>query len=495
VRDLSDAELQRLEILAVVTEVIGLNSNEPGRWVDELSEKLPGLRERLEVLRQQDAGQFTVTEPAAPRWGANIGSMPQESQLNWSVPVGNPAFEKEFIMRVTEGGAQVVSDWLPEWLATKGGDDLLNSAWAVHEFLGKMDAEIRRVPRYLVRGDYRDAAPIYHAIAAKVFARLNAELGDPMDARGNGPLREATLRYALMAFSGTEQTVDDALKKRLVAIAKLDLATMRAACAEGHTAEGYSQFSKRMQHFHACCEALCSFGSLAEILPQVLLLLRALSVPGVAADLNYWEADALTFPSGKFGNFFQFIPGALIGAVHNCGANEATSDPELIEARGKLADFCLGRLGQRKGTPRPDSTNHAELETLIERSNEWRLCYVRAAECLRINPRGRGHHVLNWTASHDPDSAVRAAAKEACATLRRQPTLKVGTSPRRPLITALWWLFQAHRLNLGEAIDPIGIQATLAAFLRRTTERESSANLRLGLPDWAWAGPPRFEPL
>jgi hypothetical protein len=494
-RELSNEELRRLAILSSVTEIVGLDPIGPERWIDELSTKLPELRERLVILRRQDAAQFTVTKSSAPRWVANIGGMPQESQLNWSVPLTNPRLEKEFVRRAEADGVQAAVDCLPEWLTGKNGEEMLRSAWELHEFLGSIDATIRRVPRYVDRGDYSEAGSLYHDIAAKVFERLNTELGDPVDARGNGPLREATLRYALMAFSGAEKPVDDQLKKRLVAIAKLDLATMRAACAEGHTAEGYSKFNERTTHFHACCAALCSYGSLAEALPQLVLLFRSLSVAAVAADLNYWEAGSLPFADGNFGNIFQFIPGALIGAVHNCGACEATRDPALVEAREKLAAFCLSRLGQKKGSPKPEASNYADVETLVEESKDWRICYVRAAESLRVNPGGRGHHILHWAASHDPDPTVRAAAKEACATLRRQPALKAGSSPRRPLITALWWLFQAHRLKLGFPIDPIGIQETLAAFLRRTTERASSATVPPARVGWAWAGPPRFERL
>lgn len=487
-RELSDAEFRRLEILAVVTQGMELDSSEPNRWAGELSSKMPDLHGRFEKLRQQDSVHFVISKPQKLRWGAPIGNIPQESQLNWAVTLSNPEFEKEFIARLSRDGAQDVSDWMTDWLVMKAGDDLLYSAWAVHEFLGKMDAGIRRVPRYIDRGDYSDAAPIYRTVAATVFRRLNEELGDPLEARGKGPLREATLRFALMAFTGLESTVGEQLKRRLVGIAKLDLAAMRGACSEGHTVEGYFEFNNRLQHFHACSTALCVFGSLAITLSQLLLMFRALSTPAVAADLSYWEADELTFPSGKFGNYFQFIPGALVGAVHKAGAIEAIQDPLLTEAREKLAEFCLSRLGQRKGEPKPEFASYAEPKTLVEPSRNWRVCYVRAVESLRMNPHGRGHHVLHWVTHHDPEPAVRAAAKETYAALRRQPSLKAGASPRRPLITALWWLFQAHRLDLGLPIDPIGAQASLTAFLRRTTEAETSADLLLNRPGLVFTG-------
>lgn len=495
VRGLSPEEQRRLVILSAITESTGLGLSKPERWIAELTTKLPELRDRWEALRQQDAAQFCTTKASAPRWAANIGGMPQESQLNWSVPLTNPSLEKEFVRRAEIGGVQAAVAWLPEWLTGKNDEGMLRAAWELHEFLGSIDATLRRVPRYLDRGDYREAGPLYHDVATKVFERLNAELGDPVDARGNGWLREAALRYALMAFSGAGESIDDQLRRRLVAIAKFDLAAMRAACAEGHTPEGYSRFNERTPHFHACCAALCAFGSLAEVLPQLTMLFRALSVPAVAADLNYWEASSLPFADGTFANVFQFIPGAMIGAVHNCGANEATQDPALLEAREKLAEFCLSRLGQKKGTLKPEAPNQAGVETLLEPSRDWRLCYIHAAESLRINPRGRGHHILHWAASCDPDAEVRAAAKEAYAALRRKPALKEGTSPRRPLITALWWLFQAHRLNLRLPIDPVGIQATLAAFLRRTTESVSSTAVPSNRSGWAWGGPPKFERL
>ncbi|NBU11793.1 MAG: hypothetical protein EBS84_22815, partial [Proteobacteria bacterium] len=159
-------------------------------------------------------------------------------------------------------------------------------------------------------------------------------------------------------------------------------------------------------------------------------------------------------------------------SVHQFSPGLGDEQPEAGSARTEFAEFCLGRIGQRKGAPKSDG--FAPTATLIEPNPIWRQCYLHATCALQANPEGKGQNVANWAMKHDPDAAVRNAAKKAYSHLRNMPATSGKVSPRRPHITAIWWLLQAHLLALGGQLDTEGIHLTLAAFMRRTTERKNN---------------------
>ncbi len=105
---------------------------------------------------------------------------------------------------------------------------------------------------------------------------------------------------------------------------------------------------------------------------------------------------------------------------------------------------------------------------------------IRALQDLRSNPGGTGHHVLHWSAGHDPDERIRKAAASCEQWLRHQRTLPERLSPRRLVLWAFWWLKQAHALELGVPVDPAGAQRT------RRKENERAKALEL-------AGDPRID--
>jgi hypothetical protein len=92
---------------------------------------------------------------------------------------------------------------------------------------------------------------------------------------------------------------------------------------------------------------------------------------------------------------------------------------------------------------------------------------------LRINPEGKGHHILNYAVQSDPDTDVRDEAKAAYTEMRHGPTLPAGLSPRRTVTNALIWLFQAHYLCVAPTSVPMdenGVQRTREEIARRTME-------------------------
>ena len=144
--------------------------------------------------------------------------------------------------------------------------------------------------------------------------------------------------------------------------------------------------------------------------------------------------------------------------------------------RGELAGFCLERLADRLKKAEREAAAQTNLprtnEQMIEPSEWWRYCFVRAVSALGINPEGKGHRVLSIASEIDPDPRVRDAANQCYQQMRRGVKLPEGVSPRRAIMSALWWIRQAHLLGLGIQPDPDGAQRTRVKELARTRETE-----------------------
>jgi hypothetical protein len=149
--------------------------------------------------------------------------------------------------------------------------------------------------------------------------------------------------------------------------------------------------------------------------------------------------------------------------LHHYFGSEQAGDPELNEYRTEFALFCLERLKSRR------NREGVQESTQVEEDPVWREGFIQAARALRVNPKGKGHHILHRAATNDPDDAVRDLAKEAYAELRHQPSLPKGFSPRRAVFDAFWWLRQAHVASLGETVDQQGASQTREEEARRTT--------------------------
>ncbi len=234
----------------------------------------------------------------------------------------------------------------------------------------------------------------------------------------------------------------------------------------------WEEFEWERDHIQTCLILLYQFGGVWRGLKPMLLAWRSLQAPAVARDLRYWtEADRDPLPSP-----WCDLIAWPINLFHRYVNSEQASDPELIRLRGELASFCLERLADRwtkserdeaKRTHR-DRTN----EDMLERSPEWRYCLIRAAGSLGVNPEGKGHRILKVAADLDPEPQVRDAANQSYQQLRRDVALPEGVSPRRAIMSALWWIRQAHLLGLGIQPDPDGAQRTRVKELARTKETE-----------------------
>jgi len=122
-----------------------------------------------------------------------------------------------------------------------------------------------------------------------------------------------------------------------------------------------------------------------------------------------------------------------------------------------------------EGTDRQHQGGEAPCnDDFVETRPIWRYFYIRALQDLKVNPRGRAHHVLHWVSKNDPEKDVRDAAAKAYNDLRHGQRLGDGLSPRRPLLAAFWWLRQAHLFGLGVEPDTRGAQRTRAKEVTRT---------------------------
>lgn len=249
----------------------------------------------------------------------------------------------------------------------------------------------------------------------------------------------------------------------------------------------WEEFEFEQSHFETCASLLFQCGGLWKGMKPLLLAIRAFGCPCVARDLRYWDEtthekqlvipDELDQPPEPW----RIVPSVLINSFHRHAGAEQSIDPELTSLRGELARFCLERLGDRLTKDQRVKAEHAGQsrtdDDMVERSPIWRLCLVRAAASLYINPEGKGHRVLELSSRIDPDIDVREAAHAAFQQIRRQKPLPENVSPRRAVMSAIWWLRQAHILELGIELDGNGAQRTRVKELTRTKEVERANKL------------------
>lgn len=275
---------------------------------------------------------------------------------------------------------------------------------------------------------------------------------DPRQA--NPALRRAWLRLWFESFGRSEFEEREGFKDRLLAAADKELGSLRPVLEKADELG----FAERCHAFDAA--VACNFDhaqTLWDGFRPLLLALRSLSAPCVASDLRSTRIEGREPPPEPWCR----IPDSLAMSFQGYARHEQARDPELIALRESFARFCLDRLKTSKKTGLP-----AEPDTA------WRLGFIRAAVVLRINPGGKGHHVLNYAKDNDPDPDVREEARQAYTVLRHMPTLPAGTSPRRVVFFAFWHLRWAHLASLGLPIDANAALDTHNDELRRTTWNE-----------------------
>ena len=205
----------------------------------------------------------------------------------------------------------------------------------------------------------------------------------------------------------------------------------------------------------------------------LLLALRASKMPAVAEDLRYWPEAGLPNPPEPWSRIVLW----MISLFHANAESAERSDPELVGLRSKLAEFCLERLGDRLHVDeRASAPIPRRPADMLESSAEWRYALIRAFQVLETDLDGRAKRILELSARIDPDPAVREAADIAVAHLHRGDSLAEDVSPRRSVLSAIWWIRQGHLLALGVVPDRDGAQRTRMRELSRTRERRRGSD-------------------
>ena len=234
----------------------------------------------------------------------------------------------------------------------------------------------------------------------------------------------------------------------------------------------WEEFEWERDNLEIRLNALFSLGGIWRGLKPMLLAWRALQTPAVANDLRYWSESGREQPPEPW----HVLVAWPINLFHHFAAREEFRDPDLVHLRGELAGFCLERLADRLTKAEREATERENRlrtnDDMLERSPEWRYCLIRAASALGINPEGKGHRILLVASERDPEPEVRDAANQCYQQMRRGVGLPDGVSPRRAIMSALWWIRQAHLLGLGIQLDADGAQRTRVKELARTKESE-----------------------
>jgi hypothetical protein len=319
--------------------------------------------------------------------------------------------------------------------------------------------------------DRRDYDWIAQSFAHASFQTLEAKLREGLRAPGAFLQRYYVTEFALAAYeskhpwgtSGYHPSLP--ARKTLVEVAGLGLAQIRADCRTASSDQVSDRFRRHLSHYRQHVRALNLAGSLGGLIRQLLQLLRVINVPVVEPSLAYWGNETIRQSP------CDLIALDLIQAVHTHARVLGDEDAATTENRYELALFCLGRLQKKKGV----LANEGRLspDDFVEGDPYWRIGYLRAIEALGANPEGKGHRTLHWLQHNDPDDTVRKTAAEVYPVLRQGDGTTRSGSPRRPFITAIWWLLQAHLRSLGVEPDLSHANLTREAFLRRTNERQT----------------------
>jgi len=202
------------------------------------------------------------------------------------------------------------------------------------------------------------------------------------------------------------------------------------------------------------------------VLRRLLLAFRELPQPATPPDLRTWgSGDEAPLPRP-----WHLIPQEIAHHLGEPLSAHLQGDAQGLQLRQIVAEFFLKRIQTREGTPKAESAEppmpSLTNADMLEPDPEWRMGYVRAAAWLQVNPRGKGHRALLWSAHHDPAEEVRQTAGEYAERFRRGAWPKAG-SPRAMLFGAFRELRQAQLLSHGVEVDADGARATAREEVRR----------------------------
>jgi hypothetical protein len=396
----------------------------------------------------------------APGMSSENGAVTWNDGISWSDP-------RSLRTWIWYDGPQILERLLPSFVAEPLPTLSALATGVLSEFLSTFGGFARHHPLSFEQAD----ASVRTAFRP-LFDHLDRHLGSGIE--DSPKARALWLTYFRITFDGDPQSCPPAIRKRALAFAGEDLARMRkvfhAATQPGDTPEARA-FTNAQPHFDNCCLVLARHGSIWNCLKPLLLGMRALNTACVATDLRFWMEPALEPPPGPWNH----LPNMMAVVVHTFAGTEQQADHELTSLREQFASFCLERLTDRLSDAQRKKASANRVcsdEDLVERVASWRFCLVRAIADLRANPEGRGHRTLHWSSEHDPDETVRKAARQAYETIRHARGLPDRVSPRRAVMSALWWLRQAHLLGLGIQPDRDLAQRTREKELTRTKESE-----------------------
>lgn len=309
----------------------------------------------------------------------------------------------------------------------------------------------------------------------RVYFDLADACVPPNPSAASPALRTLWMLLFRMAWDADRDACPETTRKRMIETARADIAALRKVLEKADAADNTTeaqQFVQQLPHIRRCASLLAFHGSVFQMLKPMLLALRKLKTPAVAHDLRDWDEFADDPPPKPWCE----LPAMISAVFHTTIGREQLEDPDLENLRGEFGAFCLERLTDRwKDAERkaaPASGRVRTNEDMTEPSPEWRYAYVRAAAALRINPDGKGHRTLHMAASLDPSDEVKEAARSAEQLLRHQRRLPERVSPRRAVMTAIWFLKQAHLRALDIYVDADGAQRTRIKELTRTKEVE-----------------------
>lgn len=270
---------------------------------------------------------------------------------------------------------------------------------------------------------------------------------------------DAVMRLWFIAYDGREADTPREMVDELAKVAGRELGRTRGLIRNADPHAAGIIFDRESDNINAATRLLYATKGLWGGMKPLLLLVRASPTPVFASDLSWWNAAAE--PKRTRGT--ASIAERLMFGFQAFARFEQDADARLVSLRTELSKFCLQRLktDRKAGAP-------------IEPSAVWRIACVRAATELGLNPEGKGHRILHNTERGDPDPDVRKAAADAYTRLRHNDPLPDSISPRRAILRALWWLRQAHMLELGIEVDPKRAQATQREEIRFTTMRRSA---------------------
>ncbi len=432
--------------------------------------------------------------------GAGVRRTGPDPQVPWRVP---PARDRTTL---EPPSPRSLTTWLvalgPEALGplVRSFDSAPNDPWRAALAFGVQEAIERWL--FFVSGHWtyfeHVGTPLAEAVRP-ICEHLDRACAGPDAPQGR--VREAWLWFGRCATFADASALDETHRDRLLRAANEELARLRPlfaratrkeayayAAGQGHGLLGegekrapWEEFEWERELFETCVTLLYHLGGVWAGMKPLLLAMRALACPAVASDLRYWPEppgpeDCVRGQRELPPETWSIVPTAMINLFHGCVGKEQTVDAELSELRGELAAFCLRGLADRwtaaeRSAAERDGRQRTN-EDMLERSPDWRYCLVRAAMALHVNPEGKAHRLLHAASRFDPDPEVRDVAHEAYEKMRRSKGLPKDVSPRRSVMTALWWVRQAHLLALGFEIDADGAQRTRVKELTRTKDSE-----------------------